>query len=195
MLRIRSQRKAMTLFELTAVVAIAVILIGLAVLSMQSLLVSTKVSAVREEQRTLANALQNYQLDYSVYPDTQLGLQSLQNMSYLQLPTDPFQRGDHNFVYLATGSASTGALLISPGPDKDLDIPVPLLAFISLNGIDVSLLEPAEKEEVEGAALRLAPAPEQYDSALLENLLRSYIQQNQYDPNKGKNGDIITIVK
>lgn len=185
----------MTLYELGAVAAISIVLIVLAVISTQNLVVRTKVSRVREDQRIVARALQNYSMDHAVLPPPAAGLRSLvQPTAYLgSLPRDPFQGDTGTYLYLSTGTTSMASVIVSPGPDGDFDIPPGLWPFASLVNVDKKLLPPQYQSfGMAGmmpfnAQLSSSAQPER-DSALLE----AYIDLKQYNAARGLDGDIIT---
>lgn len=197
--RVRTnQRRGMTLFELSVVVIIAVVLASLAVLSTQSLLVRTKVSRVQQDQRAIARAIQNYIMDYSALPAPSQGLDSLtQPTAYLgAVPRDPFQR-EGTYLYLNPGSREFASIIISPGPDGKFDVPPELLRFASIHTIDSRRPGlPIAMKAYPGAGNE--HMEEQQPATMTEAeaaILSTYLRLGQYDPAKGTDGDIITIVR
>lgn len=188
----------MTLFELSVVVIIAVVLASLAVLSTQSLLVRTKVSRVQQDQRTIARAIQNYIMDYSALPAPSQGLESLtQPTVYLgSVPRDPFQR-EGTYLYLNPGSREFASIIISPGPDGKFDVPPELLRFASVQSIDSARpgLPSAMKAFPGGETTSDEEVPPPTMTEAESAILSTYMRLGQYDPAKGTDGDIITIVR
>jgi len=188
----------MTLFELSVVVIIAVVLASVAVISTQSLLVRTKVSRVQQDQRTIARAIQNYIMDYSALPAPSQGLESLtQPTVYLgAVPRDPFQR-EGTYLYLNPGSREFASIIISPGPDGRFDVPPELLRFASVHSIDSRRPGlPAAMKAYPGGETgtdenSIPPTMTEAEAAILS----TYLRLGQYDPAKGTDGDIITIVR
>lgn len=113
------------MFELLVVLAVAGILTVFFVYSAQYLMVSTRISRVKEEERVLTRALQNYETDYGVFPSTQSGLHALYApVAYMvRVPDDPFSpRNDQEYVYIASPGGGYRWLLISQGPDRRSDL-------------------------------------------------------------------------
>lgn len=244
-------RRGLTLFELMVVVTIAVILFVAAIYSSGSILTRTKVSRVKEDHRVVMRALQNYSVDNSGFPPTVAGLASLVRPStYLGvLPTDPFQRRQGaTYLYIKPDSRDIAAVLVSPGPDGDFDLPMELWQFVNLSTIDGAMIpasamamlqragrqmevavgaarpsgraesggHPADGGPVaaaagdsgaqqtrhgEGAdrAPALAPAMPSRPMAgtMTEahlSALTTYINLAQFDPERGGDGDIITVI-
>jgi type II secretory pathway pseudopilin PulG len=189
-------RHGITLFELGVVVTIALVLLALAFLSLRTLLVRTKVSRVREDQRVLSRAIENYVMDYSSLPSKEQGLVPLTRpTAYLgALPRDPFQgESGASYVYLSPNSSQIASVLISPGPDGDLDIPAELWPFISVRNIDSRLLP-----DVPSSFLRAGNASAAGDKPMTDAqlaVLTTYINLAQFSPEKGNDGDIITVVR
>jgi len=116
---------AVALFELLVVLAVASILTMFFIYSAQYLMVSTRVSRVKEEQRVLARALQNYEADYGTYPNTRAGLDALYGpVAYLVcIPSDPFStRGDVEYGYIGSPGGGYRWLIVSVGPDRRSDL-------------------------------------------------------------------------
>ena len=125
----------MSLFELMVVLAVAGILTLLFVYSARYLMVTTRVSRVKEEHRVLKRALENYEADYGQFPQSAPGLHALDGpIAYLvRIPADPFGQGeDQEYVYLRTEENRHRWLIISRGPDGDSDF-LDSLRFRSFN--------------------------------------------------------------
>jgi type II secretory pathway pseudopilin PulG len=164
------------LFELLVVLAVAAILTVFFVYSAQYLMVSTRVSRVKEEQRVLTRALQNYETDYGACPNMKTGLHALYApVAYMvRIPPDPFSvRGDEEYVYISSPGGGYRWLLVSQGPDHHSD----LFPFVRGEG---GLL--TGKSEDNSATLSLR-------SESVETLLTRFT----YDPTNGliSGGDII----
>jgi hypothetical protein len=167
------------LFELLVVLAVAAILTVFFVYSAQYLMVSTRVSRVKEEQRVLTRALQNYETDYGTFPNMKTGLHALYApVAYMvRIPPDPFgARGDEEYVYISSPGGGYRWLLVSQGPDHRSD----LLLGLGLVRGEGGLL--TGKSEDKSATLSLR-------SESVETLLTRFT----YDPTNGliSGGDII----
>lgn len=191
-------RKGLTLFELAVVCAIAAILVALGVLSIRSVVSRTKVSRVLEDQRAIARAIQNYTLDHGALPSASQGLHTLTKpTAYLgSVPVDPFQPKNAGYLYLVPPSGEIAALVISPGPDGDFDLPGELYRFAddrqvraarplaaSLPDVRLDLPEPSNTN----SPGRISET----DAAILS----TYLRLGRYDAAKGDDGDIITIIR
>ena len=120
-----NNRRAFTLFELLVVLVVAAILTAFFIYSAQYLIVSTRISRVKEEQRVLARALQNYETDYSASPNTETGLHSLYGpVAYMvRIPADPFSNQEsEEYAYVGSPGGDYRWLLISRGPDRHSDL-------------------------------------------------------------------------
>jgi len=193
-----TEPRAVTLFELIVVVVVAAVLAVLLVLSTNFLVVRTKVSRVKEEQRVLVRALQNYQMDYSNLPTESAGLEALvAPTAYLaSVPHDPFQRSepDAAYFYFSPDGIGRSYAIVSAGPDGKLDV----LQFLSW---------------ARGTQPRAAPGSEFGDSRMAENesdtagqdpiplspetdWFHEYMARYTYDPTNGtvSSGDIISVV-
>ncbi|MBM4045769.1 MAG: hypothetical protein FJ279_11695 [Planctomycetes bacterium] len=73
--------------------------------------------AARNGMKKVANALKQYQVDNKAYPQS---LDQLVPLYLKELPKDPFQPGQM-FAY---GKSDAGFVLVSPGPDRKLDVDV-----------------------------------------------------------------------
>jgi len=117
------------MFELLVVLAVAGILTVFFVYSAQYLMVTTRVSRVKEEQRVLTRALQNYESDYGTFPTTRDGLHALYApVAYMvSIPSDPFSgKADQEYIYISSPGGGYRWLVISQGPDRRSDL-LPLL--------------------------------------------------------------------
>lgn len=122
-------RRGLSLQEMLIVVAVFTILAFIFLFSSRLVMIKTHYSRVRQDQRTLANALNLYQGDHSAYPTREEGLQGLVGSYMVQLPTDPFSdERRETYAYRTYVSAESGRpfyVLISPGPDGDFDFDSP----------------------------------------------------------------------
>jgi prepilin-type N-terminal cleavage/methylation domain-containing protein len=169
--------RGFTVFELMVVITVALILSLIFIYSSHHLIITTKISRVKEEHKVLARALQNYQMDYNDYPNNAEGLKALSApTAYLaSLPSDPFLPGaNHTYAYYYEPGYPYNYILISAGPDGDLDF-----YDYYLNALNA----PAG----DGAA----PQPSQQ----AENALQEFLRTRVYDPTNGLNsdGDIVTL--
>ncbi len=186
------RNRGISMAELMLVLAIAAILSIFFVYSSRSLVVRTKISRVKEEQRQLARAIQNYQIDYSTLPDVESGLQVLaQSHRYVsELPKDPFQKAQGTYAYL-TGSFTDGvAVIISPGPDGDVDVPAALRPYVSFKGFDIGMVMPVSTSSMTA----FGSDPEEATKEYLKFILADYIESQQYDPAKGGSGDLLLVI-
>jgi type II secretory pathway pseudopilin PulG len=169
-----------SLFELTVVLAVAGILTTLFIYSTQYMMLRTRVARVNEEHRVLTRALQNYEADHGMFPETRLGLHALEGpIAYMvRIPSDPFAKIGRNaeYVYVGLSNDDRRWLLISCGPDGDGDVlrAMQLLRKNSATGVNT-----------EDDADTLTIPAEQMDSIL--TLMT-------YDPTNGlrSGGDIVT---
>lgn len=190
--------RGLTLFELGVVVLIAVILLIVSVYSLRGFVVRTKWSRVKEDQRVLSRALQNYIMDYSSLPALDQGLRPLvQPTAYLgALPRDPFQKGSYSYIYVTPNSSQIASVIISPGPDGDLDLPDELWPFVSMVGVSPDLVPPQQASL--SAVLGIALPPRETHAAMTEAqaaILNTYVNLAQYSPDKGNDGDIVTVIR
>jgi len=186
------QSRAVTLFELLVVLAIAFILVGMLFFSSRSVMTRTKVSRVKEEHRILARAIQNYTLDYSQLPPR---LESLTHPTvYMaQLPNDPFNAQRDGYLYLNCPAIDVTGIIISPGPDGDFDLPPALWRYVTNKNTTSGTVIPtvralAGTDEVTNRGRE--PMAEA-DSATLA----TYLLLGQYSAEKGNDGDIITVLR
>lgn len=180
---------AVTLFELIIVVLVTALLAVFFVLSTQFLIIRTKVSRVREEHRVLARALQNYQMDYNNLPSETNGLESLTApTAYLaRVPSDPFSGPQqHTYLYLNPDGKNLVYILVSAGPDGQLNI-APFLARGRTSSHLQGMGDPASAGTVSGT---------ERTPQLLDDWFDTYRLQYTYDPTNGavSAGDIITVV-
>ncbi len=203
----QQRAKGLTLFELTVVIAIAAILFILAVYSIQSLISNTKVSRVKEEHRSITRALQNYIMDYSSVPSSKQGFLPLtQPTAYLgDVPKDPFQENSGTYLYLVPDETSLAAVVISPGPDGDFDLPPELWEYTSTQAVSRKLVPQAVRARQMNQMLSqqtpdglpsngYSPRGGKRMSETEEAILSTYLKLGQYDQEKGPNGDIITLI-
>lgn len=178
-----------TLFELIVVVVVTAVLAILLVLSTNFLVVRTKVSRVKEEQRVLVRALQNYQMDYANLPRESSGLEALvAPTAYLaSLPRDPFRSSEPNtaYFYFSPDGEGRSYAVVSAGPDGKLD------AMLFLNQ--------ARLPRGQGGETTSGPAGAggEGSSALAGgNWFDEYLARYTYDPTNGtvSSGDIISVV-
>jgi type II secretory pathway pseudopilin PulG len=185
----------MTVFELTIVLLIALILLALAYVMTRPAMLNTKVSRVQEDHRAIARALSNYLIDHGAAPPALRFLQGTnQYMTYA--PRDPFQGSAGSYLYISSPSPELPSLLISPGPDGMFNVPVELLRFA-----DSSMLAPSFRNQLSSgpgaAAMRLAGRSREEARFVTDSdlaILSTYLYLGAYDRTKGSGGDIITLV-
>lgn len=177
--RPRRAVRAVSLFELMVVIAVAGILTIFFIYSSQYLMVSTRISRVKEEHRILKRALHNYEADYGSFPDTSAGLHVLDGpVAYLlRVPMDPFSNENEEYVYVALPGGSYRWVVLSRGPDGDSDL-LEALGLSSKNGLVVVAESGDEANTIPVRA-------EQIDT---------FLTILSYDPTNGliSDGDIIT---
>jgi len=173
--------KGITLFEMTIVLTVTLILVMIFIYSTSHIIVRTKFERVKEEHRVLSRALQNYRMDYNDYPMQMTALNA--PTAYLSsLPSDPFlaQSFRHSYNYYYKPSDDYEYVIISAGPDGDLDLELLLDKYIqnaaSSNGDNGSDLARSREE-------------------ILPLILPAYLATKVYDPTNGivSDGDIITF--
>ena len=175
--------RAVTLYEMLVVLAVAGILTVFFCYSAQYLIVTTRVSRVKEEHRVLSRALQNYEADYAGYPNTRTGLHALYApVAYMvRIPTDPFSASrEIEYAYIGAPSAGIRGLIISQGPDRKSD----LLQGLGLARSAAGAIIGRPDDRSDTFSLRGQP---------IESLLTLYT----YDPTNGivSGGDIITAIE
>lgn len=161
-----------TLFELLVVILITSILSAIFLLSSRKVLVTSKISRVKEEHSMLSQAIAHYQVDYNAIPPNTVGLKALSmTTKYVAShPSDPFNHAHQTeYFYLAEPSSDIKYILISAGPDGDIDF-MPFIRQI--------MQQPYVSAETRDATFN------------------SFTDNMTYDPTNGlnSNGDIITIV-
>ena len=181
LIRAYSGRKCvsgLTLFELLVVLSVIFVLIIIMLLSYNHLLITTKISRVKEEHIMVVRALNNYHIDYATFPASFQGLSVLSApTAYLgAVPLDPFspENKDHPYYYIENPTHDIAYIIISRGPDMDND-----------------LIEMFNK-------LSVSYSGSQANSySLFEEILDSYFIEKIYDPTNGviSDGDIIYIGK
>jgi type II secretory pathway pseudopilin PulG len=180
--RTRKPATAVSLFELMVVLVVGAILTVFFIYSAQYLTVSTRVSRVEHEHRVLSRALQNYEADYSTFPDMKAGLHALYGpIAYMvRIPPDPFSgRSEREYAYVSfPGGSKIRWILISLGPDHDSDV----IGALSLGSAEKSLgIGPFDDR-----ANTLSLSTEQIESVLA---------RHTYDPTNGlvSGGDIVLV--
>lgn len=181
--RARAASTAVSLFELMVVFVIAAILTALFVYFSGHFIVTTRVSRVKEEHRVLARALQNYEADYGVFPETQPGLHALYGpIAYMvRVPPDPFS--DHEseeYAYVSSPGEGYRWLIVSRGPDGDSD-----------------LLTVLKRSRQKGALMLSNSADDPNTLSLPTKQLKTLLLLSAYDPTNGlvSSGDIVTATR
>ena len=106
---------AFTLLELMIVIAIILILIGMAALNYQKTVTRSKEAVLRTDLRTMRDAIDNFTLDKQAAPQS---LDDLQQAGYLRsIPIDPMTRAkdwvpQFDSVVLSPDQSSTGMVEI-----------------------------------------------------------------------------------
>ena len=110
-LRIRSTRRGFTLLEVMAVIAIVLILLGMAAVRYERSLLSAREATLKSDLRTMRDAIQQFTLDKQQAPGS---LDDLVSAGYLrEIPVDPVTRtrewhSDFDNVLLSPDQSGTG---------------------------------------------------------------------------------------
>jgi prepilin-type N-terminal cleavage/methylation domain-containing protein len=169
--------QGLSLFELLVVLTVILVLVVIFMLSYNHLVITTKISRVKEEHVMVVRALNNYHVDYDSFPSTFRGLTALSApTAYLgTIPKDPFSPAtEHsNYLYIEEPLDGINFIIISRGPDQDSDL--------------------AEMVQTFQAAANNAPYAEEPAQEIF--ILQSYLREKIYDPTNGVNsdGDIVYI--
>lgn len=178
--RIRATR-GLSLQEMLVVIAVFTILAIIIFMSSQHVLIKTKVSRVNQEQRVISDALAEYVANEARFPSTEQGLNEIAaRTSHLNaVPYDPFlmtpQKPYMYYKYEINGSNLNSWLVVSAGPDGDLDFDP---GFLKISG---------------WPAMSTSSASSPHPDPL--NRMIHYINANTYDPTNGidSSGDIFKI--
>ncbi|MCC5875379.1 MAG: prepilin-type N-terminal cleavage/methylation domain-containing protein [Candidatus Sumerlaeia bacterium] len=206
-----SRSRGLSLFELLVVLTIAAVLAGLAYFAMTNVLHRTKHQRVLEEHRLLSRALQNYSLDHGNIPAASQGLAPLlrPTVYMASLPRDPFQTGEtSSYLYLVPNHREVAAILISPGPDQKFHLPDELWEFAYFHNVDQNMIPASVRARHSGrdnGPIGTASSMSLEDNVTHEigtnksmsesqmAILMTYINLGQYHPDRGAEGDIITV--
>lgn len=176
-----ADRRGLSLGEMLVVIAVFAILAAVLVISSTQVMVNTRVSRVKQEQNTLANACRRFRMDYQNLPN---GLELLSaNARYIEkAPSDPFLPDAKTpYVYYTypniPGEQQRFAIIVSRGPDGDVDFSPNIAASA-------------------GAGSGGGIAGPDVDSAEFRNRLSNFITSSSYDPTNGarSGGDIIYVI-
>jgi len=187
--RARQTARAVTLFELIVVFLVTAVLAALLILSTQYLITRAKISRVKEEQRVLSRALENYRLDYGSYPPEIRGLSALvAPTAYLtSVPRDPFLPASQPYTYVALDESEHVWALVSAGPNGRLDILEPPAAAAEPSGgpSGGASATGARRTPTGRAALVISEADAQ-----------AFLARFSYDPTNGasSDGDLVTLL-
>lgn len=186
----------MTVFELTIVLLIGLIIVGVGWMMTRPAVTQTKLSRVREDHRALARALSNYQIDYASKPQDLATLRS--HDSYLgSTPLDPFQRNRGGYVYVPSLYPDMPALLISAGPDGDFDLPPELLRIADITMASPDMFPPSRgtngSSAMSDSSGQAAEAGSLSQEAAL-GIISAYLYLGSFNAERGNDGDVITIV-
>ena len=182
-----AQRRGLSLFELLVVLVIAFILVGIGWVMTRPAVTQTRISRVRDDHRTVARAISNYQADYSERPQT-LATLAKQEGYMTAFPRDPFQPGGGGYAYLPALFPGMPALLISVGPDGDLDLPAELLAHADLSQVARAS---GVAQRAESASL---PEENPMTAEAAMGLVTNYLFIATYNSERGGDGDVITVL-
>ena len=128
--RVLRRQRGLSLNEMLIVIVVFAILASIFLYSSRGMVVRVKVSRVKQEQDTLAHSLNVHRVRNEAFPTAEEGLiKLLQNSQYMaQIPRDPFSKdGNEIYRYVSFGDENYPIrpqwLLISVGPDGDIDYP------------------------------------------------------------------------
>lgn len=178
-----TKRRGLTLGEMLIVLAVFLVLATMFLMSSQFAIVKTKTSKVIHDQREIVKALYQYTGDYLTVPGEGEGLSALlrntRGTTYMsRLPIDPFAEQVGTlppvFQYYADIAPKYESLVVSVGPDGDLDVE--------------PVIQQMRKDSSPGLAARttrmLFKTPDE---------AHEFIAVHSYDPTNGSvsDGDII----
>ncbi len=174
-------RSGLTLFEMMIVVTVTLILSLIFIYSAQHIVVRTKIERVKEEQRVLSRALQNYRMDYNDYPRDLHALNA--PTAYLStLPPDPFLDRAHRraYVYYYEPAEGYKYIIVSAGPDGDLDLNLMIQEYLRI----ASSSDDEEEQDFN-------PTRDE----ILNSVIPVYLAAKVYDPTNGiiSDGDVVTF--
>lgn len=165
------------------VVAVFSILAIIFFFSSADVMTRTGVSRVHQDQRSIANALNEYRAENSDFPSTDKGLATLVSPSRLlsEIPVDPFGKErsrTYRYFRFPGNSNESYWVVASPGPDGKFEFPLPL-------------------EETMGGASSVGGEPSNalyHDGDGPDEIVRR-LRELSYDPTNGtrSSGDIFLI--
>lgn len=171
----------MTLFELLVGVTVIFLLVIFFLISLPQMLITTKISRVKEEHTVLVRALTHYHMDYGSFPSSARGLRSLSApTAYLaSIPIDPFSKEgkQSQYFYISNISSDISYVIISLGPDGDND----LLNIVSKFPEYLTSTHTTPQERTMN----------------LREIVNLYVLTKSYDPTNGimSDGDLIFVGK
>lgn len=114
----RRRRKGFTLIELMIVIAIIGVLAAIAVPNFQAARKRANIRACYANQKTIAGAVEMYNLDFNTSVGTLGGIwDALKTKGYLQsIPNDPGAGGTSNTNYTMTSDSGNGITCSTHGP-------------------------------------------------------------------------------
>lgn len=160
----------------------------------------------------ISRALQNYSLDHGDIPAASQGLATLLRPTVYMgnLPRDPFQRGEQStYLYLVPNNREVAAVLISPGPDQMFHLPDELWEFAHFSNVDQHMVPASVRARMnardsgtfgrstivesgeEISTNQFGSRKSMTDAQMA--ILMTYINLGQYHPDRGTEGDIITV--
>lgn len=171
-------RFGLSLQEMLVVLAVFIVLVVILTISSNTVVVKSRLSRVKQEQQMISGALEAYRVEQQRYPSV-LG-KLVRPTGYLnEIPVDPFSKDNKTpYAYYCLSAGDPGAkgqaILVSAGPDGDIDFFPPVWAEMFSGPVGGST-EP-------GATSGLDP--------VLEAILL-----NTYDPTNGvaSSGDVIKL--
>jgi type II secretory pathway pseudopilin PulG len=177
------RERGLTLGEMLVVLAVFLIMGTMFILSSQFAIVKSKTARVVHDQQEMVKALYQYTADHQEVPRENDGLSALLrsprgNRYLTTLPQDPFAEAVENqpsqFKYYADIAPQYESLVVSVGPDGDLDV--------------ATVIDERRREQVGLAGSRarhlVFKTPEE---------AQAFIDRYSYDPTNGSvsDGDII----
>lgn len=177
----RDPRRGLTLGEMLIVLAVFLILAAMFMFSSKDVIFKTLYSTTLSEQKTIDEAITRFELDNTLPPSEDQGLDSLQRPREFMaaIPMDAFSKRAGRprlYQYYRDVSPQNRWMLVSVGPDGIADVESAIEALregqVSLSGSSSGWQNPLFKDQ---------------------KLFESFLIEHAYDPTNGSDsaGDVI----